>query len=459
MFDIRIINGTVIDPVAKKLVVANVYIKDGKIAEISRMLHDAKDSINAYEKYVSPGFIDIHTHTDSDQFVGEMLVKQGVTTTLSGNCGYGQRNLSQFFNKAETEGYILNQAQLAGASEIRKRVGQKDAYKPLSPNQIKKAEEELLKDLEIGAAGLSFGLEYEPGTSTEEILSLATICAMYGRPVTVHIRNDTWLGIVALKEMIDISRKTGCRLIISHVVYQFGFGQMRAALNIIDEAVKEGLDIHCDSGMYTSFATLIGSAVFAEGCINNWGVGYDAIVIASGKYKGLQLNREMYLKVREECPMDVGIAMIGNPHEIPLAFELPYMMCSSDAGVSALSGVDVAVHPQDAATFGKFLRDMVVLTKKLTLVDAISRITSIPANVMGYNSKGRLIKGMDADIVVFDLNKVNGIANFPHLGEADAVPKGFNATIIGGNVVVRDGNLENTKIGKTIRETHILWQM
>jgi N-acyl-D-amino-acid deacylase len=73
---------------------------------------------------------------------------------------------------------------------------------------------------------------------------------------------------------------------VSHVAYQFGFGMMRQALDIIDRAVAEGLDVSCDSGMYTSFATAIGSAVFDDGCLEKWHCSYDAIVMPAGKYAG-----------------------------------------------------------------------------------------------------------------------------------------------------------------------------
>ena len=460
MFDLAIIGGTVIDPVLKRLIPANVYVKDGKVAEISRVKHIATEEIDAHGKYVSAGFIDIHTHSDSNNMVGEMLAKQGVTTSVSGNCGYGQTDIVGFFEKTEKDGYILNQSMLAGATELRERAGLLDALAPMNEEQISFAEKALEADFEAGASGLSFGLGYMVGSSTEEILRLSKVAARFGKPVAIHTRaiGGGWGVLGGVVEAIDISRKTGAPVHISHVVYEFGYDMMSEALEIIDEAVHEGVDISCDSGMYTSFATFIGTEVFEEEALSGMNCDFEDIVMASGKYTGQRLDRELYIEVRKNHPNDVANAMIGNPHEIPIAFDFPYMMCSSDAGVSALAGVDFAVHPQDAATFPLFIRESVVNTGQLTLVDAISRITSLPAMRMGMKNKGRLAKGADADITIFDLQKLKPRANFPHLGTPSASPEGIEAVIINGKVAVRNDNIVCSNAGKILRSPNTIFK-
>jgi N-acyl-D-amino-acid deacylase len=452
MFDIAIIGGTVIDPQEQTLTPANVYVKGGKITEIAQEAYDAADVIEANGLYVSPGFIDIHTHTESSPFVGEMLARQGVTTVVGGNCGMGQPNLPEFFIKTQESGFIVNQSELTGATTLRERAGQTDPYAPLDTAQLEHAEALLLADLKAGASGLSFGLEYVPGSSWEEVERLSRVAARCGKPVAVHIRADCEAGLSALREALNIARVTGAGVIISHVVYQFGFGMMRQALDIIGEAVREGLDVSCDSGMYTSFATLIGSAVFDEGCLEKWGCSYGDIYMSSGAYAGQFLTKETFEKARAESPDGVAVAKVGNAYEIMMAFELPYMMCSSDAGVSSIAGAEgVAVHPQDAGTFARFLREAVVKTKKLTLADAVSRITALPARRMGLSGKGRLTPGADADIAVFDLDRVRDCSVFPDAGRADAAPEGFRAVVVNGRVAVRNGIIECANAGKILR--------
>jgi N-acyl-D-amino-acid deacylase len=240
----------------------------------------------------------------------------------------------------------------------------------------------------------------------------------------------------------------------------YGHGMMTHALKIIDDAVLEGVDISCDSGMYTSFSTLIGSEAFNEEYFKMWGCGFDKVFMASGKYAGQQItSQEMFRDMRKNCANDAANAMIGCENEILMAFDLPYMMCSSDAGVSSVAGVDGAVHPQDAASFAKFIRESVVTTRRLTLVDAISRITSLPAQRMGFDGKGRLKPGADADIVVFELDKVRERADFPHLGKADAFPEGFHFVIINGKVAVRGDKIECTDAGKVLRSPNVEWKL
>ena len=459
MFDLAIIGGTVIDPVKGRLIPAHVYVKDGKIAEITRVIYEAKEVIDAAGLYVSPGFIDIHGHIDGNRAAGELLLRQGVTTVVNGNCGFGQKDFPGYFEKLEKAGFVLNQSQLAGGTVLRERAGQPDGNAPLSEEQMQKAEKLLLEDLEAGASGLSFGVEYAQGTTMEEMVRLARVSARYGKPVSIHVRTDCWAGLAGLKEAIDLSRQTGVGVIVSHVVYQFGFGMMAQALQMIEDAVSEGLDISCDSGMYTSFVTIFQTPVFEESFKERWGCGYDSIYMVSGKYAGQYLTQETYRDAWESGTDDLALALIGKPHEIYMAYDLPYMMCSSDAGISGLIGIEKVIHPQDTATFPKFLRETVVANGQLTLVDAISRITSIPAERMGLDKKGRLVPGADADIAIFDIEKVKERGQFPHVGSPDATPEGFKAVVVNGRVALRDDKIECATAGKVLRAPNTVWSL
>ncbi|MCL2580383.1 MAG: amidohydrolase family protein [Oscillospiraceae bacterium] len=459
MFDLAIIGGTLIDPVTRRLIPANVYLKEGKVAEVSRQAYEAKETVDACGMYVSPGFIDIHGHIDGNRAMGELLARQGVTTVINGNCGFGQKDFPAYFDKLEKSGFVLNQSQLAGGTTVRERAGQPDGDAPLTEEQMVKAEQILLEDLEAGASGLGFGIEYAQGTTTEEMVRLSRVAARYGKPVSIHVRTDCWAGLAGLKEAIDLSRKTGVGVIISHVVYQFGFGMMAQALQMIEDAVAEGLDISCDSGMYTSFVTIFQTPVFDESFKERWDCGYDSIYMVSGKYAGQYLTKETYRDAWDSGTSDLALALIGKPHEIFMAYDLPYMMCSSDAGISGLIGIEEVIHPQDTTTFPKFIREVVVENGQLTLVDAISRITSIPAERMGLDQKGRLTPGMDADVVVFDLEKLRGRGEFAHIGNPAATPEGIKAVIVNGKIAIRDDKIECTTAGKVLRAPNIPWKL
>jgi N-acyl-D-amino-acid deacylase len=383
-----------------------------------------------------------------------MLCRQGVTSVVNGNCGIGQADLSGFISKMEQNGFILNQAQLSGATMLRERAGQFDPYSPLTPSQLTKAEELLIEELRGASAGISFGLEYVPGTSKEELLTLSGVAARCNKLVAVHLRYDCAKGIDALDEMIAVSRLTNAAVQISHVVYQFGYGFMGDALAAIDAAVRSGVNISCDSGMYTSFATSIGSAVFDDGCLEKWGCSYDAVYTPGGKYARQRLTKTTFEELRRDYPKESAIALIGNADEIPIAFELPYMMCSSDAGVAELNGGSALdAHPQDAGTFPRFIREMVRERKQLTLPDAIARITCIPAERTGFTGKGRLSVGADADITVFDINTITDNSRFPHEGDPCTPPDGVLAVIVNGEIAVLNNEIMNSTAGRIIRQT------
>ncbi len=457
MFDLAIINGTLIDPFEQRLVAANLYVQEGRIAHISRETEPAAETLDATGKFVSPGFIDIHGHIEGHKANGALLCKQGGTTVLNGNCGMGVENIAEFIKEQNREGFILNQLELCGATLLRRRVGQKDPYQPLSLEQLLSANELLEEALDQGAAGVSFGLEYTPGSSREEVLALSRTAARYGKLVAVHIRTDGYQGLGALQEAIDISRLTGAAVQISHVVYQFGFGMMQEALEIIDRAVKKGYDISCDSGMYTSFATYIGTPVFEPSSFEKWGCTYENLFAANGKYAGQYLTRESYEDLRRNYPQDMVIALVGNPHEIPMAFQLPYMMASSDAGVNQTNDTSKG-HPQDAGTFPRFIRELVKERAQCTLVDAVSRITLLPARRLGLSHKGRMAAGSDADLVVFDLGALTDLSKFPHEGRPDRPPTGIEAVIVGGKIAVKGGEILEASAGRAIALDNRKWR-
>jgi N-acyl-D-amino-acid deacylase len=457
MFDLTIENGSIIDPERGIITAGTVCVKDGKIAAITREKTESHARIDAAGEIVSPGFIDIHTHIEGCPPAGELIARQGVTTVINGNCGIGPENPSAFIREQNKTGFIVNQLELTGATVLRQLSGQTDPRAPMTPQQIDIASSLLEEQLQDGAAGLSFGLEYMPGSSKEEVLTLSRIAARYGKPVSIHTRSDYYQGLGALDEAISITKITGAPVQISHVVYQYGFGMMRQALDMISDAAAKGYDVSCDSGMYTSFATHIGTEVFSPACFEKWGRSYDAIFMANGRYAGQYLTAETYADARKNHPMDAAIALIGKAHEIHMAFELPYMMVSSDAGVNQSPDTSKG-HPQDAGTFPRFLRKLVRETGQLTLVDAIRRITIIPARRMNLQHKGRIAVGADADITVFNADTIKDNARFPHEGKADAHPDGISAVIVAGSVAVHKGKIAAGNAGKAIAAASDLWR-
>jgi N-acyl-D-amino-acid deacylase len=453
-FDTVIRGGTVADPQSMRQTIANIGILDGSIAAITREDIQGASSIDATGKVVCPGFIDIHSHVEGNPDCARLMAAMGVTTVYNGNCGHSPAgDFEAFLAKYEAEGFLINQIEQVGHTTLRETVGLQNRYAPASPEQVRAMEILLRQAFELGAWGLSFGLEYVPGSSTQEVLALSKIAAAYGKLVSIHTRTDLYSGLSSLQEAVGITRATGAAVNVSHLVYQYGFGMATESLHILEEAFAEGLDVSVDSGLYSSFATSIGSAVFDEGCVEKWHCGYGSIVMGTGKYRGQRLTRETYLEMRRDSPRDTAIAFVGRDHEIYEILDKPYVMVSTDAGTLYDSGLPG--HPQDAGTYPRFFRTMVREQGRLTLLEAIRRCTLMPADRLGLKTKGRISIGADADLVVFDPAVIEDRAQFPCFGDTSATPLGIDSVLVSGVNVSSGAN--DLKPGKIYKATAKKW--
>jgi N-acyl-D-amino-acid deacylase len=455
-YDVALLHGTIIDPKTERSTVANLGFKDGKIAAVTRTVPEALQSFDVTGRIVCPGFIDPHTHVEGNKDSAELMVAMGVTSVLNGNCGMSPANFDEFMLQYSSQGFPVNQYEQVGHCTLRELAGNTDRYAPSSASQIEKMRQLADDAFKSGAYGLSFGLEYVPGSSKEEVLALAEIAAAYGRPVSIHTRTDYNPGLDALIEALDITRKTGAAVNISHLAYMYGFGMSPEALRLIETAKRDGLDISCDSGLYSGFATQIGSAVFDEGCVEKWRTDYSAIIAGTGKYKGQRLTRDMYDDMRKNYPEDTGIGMVGNEYEVYEILDRPYVMVGSDAGTLYDNGVPG--HPQDAGTYPRFFRTMVREQNRISIVDAIRRCTYLPAKRFGFDSKGFIAEGADADIVVFDLARIKDTAQYPCDGPTDSRPEGIDYVFVNGILTVQGKKILPTAAGKLIRAENREWR-
>ena len=384
---------------------------------------------------------------DGEDYCGELSVRQGVTTTIGGNCGLSPIDMNSFFENQDKKGFIINQAELVGHSiSMREAVGITDVYTAARSDQIYKMQYLTEKALEEGACGLSLGLEYAPNSSLEEILAISIIAAKHNRPITIHTRVLSENDLNSLREAIEISRVTRAAVLISHFVYQYN-AVMVKALEIVDKAVKDGLNIRIDSGMYTDWATSIGTATFSEENVASGLLTLDRMLVASGKYKGERLNYKLYKELRAGNPHECIIYFTGTDENVYMALNKSYAMPSSDTG-SYKRGEG---HPQIAGTFPRYFRYMVRERKEISLIEAIRKATFLPAETMGLKQKGRIRKGADADVVIFDINTIKDTAGFPDVGVPDRNPEGIKYAFVNGRLVLDEGIIQNSTAGRTIR--------
>lgn len=453
-YDVVINNGILVDPKRRKSTIANLGILNGEISAITRENIKGDIELDVTGKIVCPGIIDIHAHVEGNLDCAKVMAAMGVTTVYNGNCGMSPENMKEFYKKYDH--FLINQVEQIGHTALREKVGINDRYKATSHEEIEKMKALLEEAFNLGVSGLSFGLEYVPGSSSKEVLELAKVAAKYGKLISIHTRSDCYGGLSSLREAIDITRKTGAAVNISHLVYQFGMGMAAEALHMIEEALKEGLDISVDSGLYSGFATSIGSAVFDEGCVEKWGCNYNSLIAGTGKYRGKRLTKEMYEELRRNYPNDTGIGMVGKEYEVFEILEKPYMMVSTDAGTMYDDGVPG--HPQDSGTYPKFFRTMVREQNRITLIDAIRRCTYMPAKRLGLNNKGTIDIGADADILIFDAEMIKDNADYPCFGATDARPDGIEYVFVNGVMTVRGREVLDVSAGKIIKDKCELWK-
>ena len=447
MFDVVIKNGLIIDPETRTRSVGNVGLLHGKIAIITSAEIHGTQEFDASDRIVCPGFIDIHGHIDLDDYCGELSLRQGITTTVGGNCGLSPLDIHSFFEAQERQGFIINQAEFIGHSmSVREAVGAIDPLKPATAEQLSGMEYLVEKAFEEGACGLSLGLAYAPGTSNDEILNLSKIAARYGRVIAVDTRMLTGIDMYSLVEVIAIARQTGARIQISHLVYQYGTGVMDEALAVINKARKDGIDIRFDSGMYTEWATHIGAVLFSEEYMELNGWKFEDILVITGKYNGKRLTENIYRELRKSDPYASVVVFTGIEEEIYMALNHPYAMPSTDTGAYAPG----EGHPQIAGSFPRYFRKMVVERYQLNLMEAVCKATLLPADTLGFTSKGRLQEGMDGDIVVFDIKTINDKAVF---GMPNASPEGIDYVFLNGKLALAKGEIMDHRAGKAVRST------
>ncbi len=455
-YDYVINNGTIIDPKNRRSTFASIGISHGKISIITREKISGRNIIDARGKIVCPGIIDIHTHVEGNRDCAEVMNAMGVTTVYNGNCGMSPENLEDFLNGQEKNGFLINQVEQVGHTTLRENVGLTDRYKAATREQIEKMKVLEERAFKLGVFGLSFGLEYVPGSSKEEVLELAEVAARYGKLISIHTRSDCYGGLATLHEAINITRKTGAAVNISHLTYQFGMGMATEALHMIEEALREGLDISVDSGLYSGFATEIGSAVFDEGCIDKWKCDYSSLIAGTGKYRGQRLNKAMYEELRRDYPEETGIGMVGREDEVYKILEKPYVMVCTDAGTLYDNGIPG--HPQDAGTYPKFFKTMVRDQDRISLIDAVRKCTYLPAQRLGLNGKGTIEIGADADILIFDLNTIEDKADYPCFGETNTRPEGIEYVFVNGIMTTKGKEVFDVKPGKLIRSKCEFWK-
>jgi len=447
MSSLFISGGWVIDPEKSRSFPADVLIVDGVIAGFTAPCSPCPEGaqlLDARGCFVCPGFIDPHGHIDGHEYPGVLSLLQGITTSVGGNCGFSPLCIGQFLSSQKA--FPIHQAELVGMCALREAAGVTDLHAAANAEQIRMMELLCARALCEGAAGVSLGPSYTPGASMEEMVALCRLAKSFDRPVSIDTRMFSMTDLHSLQEAIELAEATGCRMVISHFVYQYGVGVEDEALAMIAAARERGVDMQLDSGMYTHWCSSVGSALFEEKTMQENDIELRHLRVITGEHIGQAPDSELLAHLREAHPEDAVVVMTGEPEAVYTIQRFPLTMVSTDTGhYEPGEG-----HPQIAGSFPRYFRKMVREHRGLTWEEAVRHTTLIPAQVFGFARKGRIRVGMDADVVVFEPDHLTDTAKFPGFGRPDAAPEGIRYVIVAGEVAAQNGKMTGVMAGRAL---------
>lgn len=517
-FDLLLKNGAVIDGTGKNEFLADIGIRDGIITAIGKIESTSADRIiDAAGLKVVPGFIDIHTHTDSAILrlpTADSKLRQGVTTEIGGADGSSRApqkkkdddagderiftDFDGFFHYLQQQGTAQNIASMVGLGTIRELVVGEDD-RPATPEEREAMKNEVRKAIEQGCFGVSTGLEYTPGSfaSTEELIELTSAAPLPYRLYATHMRNEDNALLEAIDEAIRICRRSGARLQVSHLKasYKVNWYKQEIALKMLDDAIAEGIEVHADRYPYIAYQTGLanlfplwsrdgGTEQFISRLkdrnvlekikpdtlrkINGLG-SWDAVMIASTqteasrRYIGktiqqiaAELNVDPF-----EFSVDLMIAENGSVGMVGFAMdEAGTELCLrwkntivASDGGAYSPASKSNPHPR---TYGTFPRAIAYYLKErniCSLPEMIRKMTSMPAEKVGLKDRGVLAVGKAADIVLFNYNTIKDNATFLNPHQ---FPAGIPYVIVNGSVVVDDNTITGKLPGKVLRSNGVL---
>lgn len=448
MLDMKIINGKILDLEGKQLIEAELGIRGGKIDAIGSIEEEAKTVLDAKGAIVSPGFIDIHMHeeelelTEGGLDIALPMLQMGVTTAVTGNCGNNRQDFQEMKKLIEERGNPVHYMSYVGHNSMRAKAGNTSTREASTPEQIEKMREMVNQAVEDGAIGVSFGFEYCPGTSMEEIVGVCEdIKGRQDLLLSAHYRYDADRAPEALDEMALISKLTDIPFQIAHISSLSAFGNMQQVLDAIDKYVEEGLDLMVDAYPYAAFSTRIGTEVFEEGCFERWNKTYEDIILTEPPYENMRCTKEIFEDARKNHPQMLAVAEVMKEEEVVLAMQHPLVMVASDGIYRNHKG-----HPRGAGTFPRFIGKYVRDEKIMDFYEGMYKITKMPAERLHLKTKGEVKVGYDADLTLFHYDTIIDRADFGSTSQDP--PEGIEAVIVGGELALHQGKPVNLKAGK-----------
>jgi N-acyl-D-amino-acid deacylase len=476
-----IVNAEVADGTGTPLRKVNVRIAGDRIEEIGKIRpKPGERTIDATGLVLAPGFIDIHNHSTAGlegDPLAESQIAQGITTVILGADGDSPWPIAPYLDARRRNPPSVNLAMMAGHATIREQVMGKDFRRTATADEITKMTALVEQAMNEGAIGLSSGLEYDVASysSTDEVVAEARVAAAHGGFYMTHIRDEGDKSFSALDEEITIADRAHIPVEHSHIKVSTVSVWNRAPeyIRVIQAARKRGVDFLADCYPYDAWHSNIKvlmpdkqylSPASVEKALADTG-GADSVTIVeftpNTAYEGhtiAELARtygltpvEMYIRIiREGDAANTEAAIIGKSMvepDIKAFYQQPWVMVASDGGIGSR-------HPRGAGTFPRVLGLYVREKHWLTLPEAIRKMTSLPAQRLGWKDRGIVRQGAFADLVLFNPATVIDRSTFAHPFEP---PVGIEEVLVNGKVVWQSGKATGDCPGRVLEPPHNIY--
>jgi N-acyl-D-aspartate/D-glutamate deacylase len=461
-YDLVLEGGRVIDPETRLDAVRNVGIRDGKIASISTAALSGRRVIHAAGLVVAPGFIDLHQH---GQDLASQRVKafDGVTTALE--MEIGAPDVAQFLNSKQghslihygtTASHVAARALIFGAPLSSGTIGPHAGIpeilpksgpatdQPATPEQIERIQQRLRDQLDAGALGVGMGIEYVPGATRLEVIDMFRVAAERKLPVYTHMRSagrvEPGSAIQSVEEVIGAAAITGAPLHIVHI-NSTCLRDTLECISLVAGARARGLDITTEAYPYIAGMTAINSALFNAGWREKLGIDYSNLVLPD---TGEHLTKERFDELHNSSKQQWILIFANTQEMVDATIPNPLIMIASDGAEG---------HPRNAGTYARVIAQYVREKKTLTLMEALNKMTLMPAEMLARSTpdayhKGRLQEGADADIVIFDPQTIADSSTFEKPMEPSV---GVHYLLVAGTPVIDEEKLvENVFPGQAL---------
>ncbi|HTC54766.1 MAG TPA: amidohydrolase family protein [Candidatus Sulfotelmatobacter sp.] len=451
-YDLVIEGGRVVDPETGLDAVRNVGVRGGKITRVSSEALSGRRVVHAGGLVVAPGFIDLHQH---GQDLASQRVKalDGVTTALE--LEIGAPDVALFLKSKEGRSLIhygTSASHVAaralvfgsplpaevigsqgGAPEILPKSGPA-TDQPATPEQIEAIRQRLRAELDAGGLAVGMGIQYTPGATRLEVIDMFRLAAERGLPVYTHVRSagrvEPGSAIESISEVIGAAAITGASLHIVHINSSCLRDSLEC-LAMVEGARARGLDVTTEAYPYIAGMTAVNSALFNPGWREKLGIDYGDLVLPD---TGEHLTKQRFDELHNSNATHWVLVFANTQEIVDKVIPHPLVMIASDGAEG---------HPRNAGTYSRVLAQYVRGEGTVTLMDAIRKMSFMPAEMLERSTpaarqKGRLQEGCDADIVVFDAATIRERSTFEKPMEPSV---GVRYLVVGGTLVVDEGKL------------------